>query len=222
MTEEEWLDSDRLNFLFAGLRSAQPGLRTNRGKRKFRLFANQCVRRLPSLSAHEKLLGVLDLYGKYLDGELLREEVAAFWNGLRYGVEARSDGGRPGGVLDRLFHTDTVWSVTVWKWLTETSYGADIGQWSTPPVDPKDLCTILRDIFGNPFRPVSFEPERRTSTVVSLAKSMYESRDFSAMPILSDALQNAGCEHADILDHCRGSGPHVRGCWVVDLVLGKS
>ena len=51
---------------------------------------------------------------------------------------------------------------------------------------------------------------------------MYESRDFTAMPILADALQDAGCEHAEILDHCRGPGPHVRGCWVVDHVLGKS
>ena len=53
------------------------------------------------------------------------------------------------------------------------------------------------------------------------AQQMYESRDFSAMPILADALQDAGCDNADILDHCRGPGPHVRGCWVVDLVLGK-
>jgi hypothetical protein len=81
--------------------------------------------------------------------------------------------------------------------------------------------TIGRDIFGNPFRPVAFEPDWRTGTVVSLARGMYDSRDFSPMPILADALQDAGCEHADILAHCRGDGPHVRGCWVVDLVLGK-
>ena len=80
---------------------------------------------------------------------------------------------------------------------------------------------LTRDIFGNPFRPVAFEPEWRTSNVVSLSQGMYESRDFSIMPILGDALQDAGCEHPDILTHCRGNGPHVRGCWVVDLVLGK-
>jgi hypothetical protein len=51
---------------------------------------------------------------------------------------------------------------------------------------------------------------------------MYESRDFSAMPILADALQDAGCESTTILDHCREPGPHVRGCWVVDLVLRKT
>jgi hypothetical protein len=82
-------------------------------------------------------------------------------------------------------------------------------------------AALLRDIFGNPFRPVAFDPDWRTSTVTALAKQMYGSRDFSAMPILADALQDAGCDSDDILDHCRGAGPHVRGCWVVDLVLGK-
>ena len=79
----------------------------------------------------------------------------------------------------------------------------------------------LRDIFGNPFRPVSFDPSWRTSTVVALADQMYEARDFTPMPVLADALQDAGCDRDAILDHCRGDGPHVRGCWVVDLVLGK-
>ena len=51
---------------------------------------------------------------------------------------------------------------------------------------------------------------------------MYDSRGFSLMPILADALQDAGCDSADVFDHCRGDGPHVRGCWVVDLLLGRS
>lgn len=80
---------------------------------------------------------------------------------------------------------------------------------------------LIRDIYGNPFRPVAADPSWRTSTVDSLARQMYESRDFSPMPILADALQDAGCENPDVLDHCRGPGPHARGCWVVDLLLGK-
>jgi hypothetical protein len=93
----------------------------------------------------------------------------------------------------------------------------------TSPKDQelRSQAHLLRDIFGNPFRPVAFAPAWRTDTAVSLARQMYESRDFSAMPILADALQDAGCDNAEILDHCRGPGPHVRGCWVVDLVLGK-
>jgi hypothetical protein len=85
----------------------------------------------------------------------------------------------------------------------------------------RQQAAFLRDTCGNPFRPVAFSLEWRTDTALSLASQMYESRDFGAMPILADALQDAGCDNADILDHCRGPGPHVRGCWVVDLVLGK-
>jgi hypothetical protein len=81
---------------------------------------------------------------------------------------------------------------------------------------------LLRDIFGNPFCPVAFSPSWRTSAALGLAGSMYEFRDFAAMPVLADALEEAGCDSADVLAHCRGPGPHVRGCWVVDLVLGKS
>ena len=81
----------------------------------------------------------------------------------------------------------------------------------------------FRDIVGDPFRPVTFSPQWRTSTAVAIARGMYESRDFSAMPILADVLQDAGCEADAILTHCRDRDQvHVRGCWVVDLVLGKA
>jgi hypothetical protein len=89
-------------------------------------------------------------------------------------------------------------------------------------IEQSNQANLLLDIFGNPFRPVTFSPEWRYSTAVVLARQMYESRDFSAMPILADALQDAGCDSDDILNHCRGPGPHVRGCWVVDLVLAKA
>jgi hypothetical protein len=90
-----------------------------------------------------------------------------------------------------------------------------------PSVVARRHARVVRDIAGNPFRPVTFDPAWRTSTAVALARGMYESRDFGAMPILADALQDAGCDSDDILDHCRGPGSHVRGCWVVDLILGK-
>jgi hypothetical protein len=80
---------------------------------------------------------------------------------------------------------------------------------------------MLRDIIGNPFQSVAFFPSWRTDTALSLARQMYESRDFGAMPILADALQDAGCVNSAILDHCRGPGLHVRGCWVVDAVHDK-
>src|SRR5262245_29947109 len=83
-------------------------------------------------------------------------------------------------------------------------------------------ANLLRDIFGNPFRPVEFDPAWRRDTALTLARQMYESREFSAMPILADALQDAGCDNEDVLNHCRdANATHVRGCWVVDLVLEK-
>jgi hypothetical protein len=80
---------------------------------------------------------------------------------------------------------------------------------------------LLHDIAGNPYRPAKFKPHWRTDTVTVLARQMYNSRDFGAMPILADALQDAGCDNEQVLTHCRNEGEHVRGCWVVDLVLGK-
>jgi hypothetical protein len=65
------------------------------------------------------------------------------------------------------------------------------------------------------------DPNWLTSTVRALADGTYEQKAFDRMPILADALQDAGCSDEQVLDHCRGPGPHVRGCWVVDLVLGK-
>jgi hypothetical protein len=80
---------------------------------------------------------------------------------------------------------------------------------------------ILRDLVGNPFHPTTFKPAWRTEHTVGIASKMYEDRGFAAMPILADALEEAGCDSPDVLAHCRNPGVHVRGCWVIDHVLGK-
>jgi hypothetical protein len=91
-----------------------------------------------------------------------------------------------------------------------------------PFVSGNVQCDMIRELFGNPFRAVTFSSEWRTDTALSLARQMYESREFSAMPILADALQDAGCNNEEVLSHCRDANQvHVRGCWVVDCVLGK-
>jgi hypothetical protein len=91
-------------------------------------------------------------------------------------------------------------------WLPETS-----------PQQP----LLIRDIVGNPFRPVTINPAWRTSNVTALAQAIYVDRAFDRLPILADALEDTGCDNADILNHCRQSGVHFRGCWVVDLLLDK-
>jgi hypothetical protein len=88
------------------------------------------------------------------------------------------------------------------------------------------LCeSLLRCLFGNPFRPAApLAPELlgwHDGLLVSMARRMYESRDFGEMPVLADMLEDAGCRDARVLGHCRNAGPHARGCWVVDLILSK-
>ncbi len=83
------------------------------------------------------------------------------------------------------------------------------------------MCAVIRDIFGNPFRPVGFDPSWRTEAAAALARGVYADRAFDRLPVLADTLEDAGCTDADVLAHCRDGGPHVRGCWVVDQVLGR-
>jgi hypothetical protein len=79
----------------------------------------------------------------------------------------------------------------------------------------------LRDIFGNPFRPVALDQAWLTPTVTSLAQAIYADRAFDRLPILADALEDAGCTDSCNLEHCRGGREHCRGCWVVDLLTGR-
>ena len=80
---------------------------------------------------------------------------------------------------------------------------------------------LIRNIFPPPGQP-PFDSEWRTGTTTQLADEMYAASVFDRMPILADALQDAGCENAHILTHCRDAEqPHVRGCWVVDQLLEK-
>jgi hypothetical protein len=110
--------------------------------------------------------------------------------------------------------------------LAQSAVGKDMTtRWVGFAADCKPLVEFLHDIFGLlSFRPVTIAPSSlvwNDGTVVTLAKAIYEDRAFDRLPILADALEDAGCTDADILAHCRQPGPHVRGCWVVDLLLGK-
>jgi hypothetical protein len=89
----------------------------------------------------------------------------------------------------------------------------------------KQMRPVLHELFGNPFRSVTLQPywlAWNDRCVERLAHPIYDERAFDRMPILADALEDADCDNADILAHCRSGGEHVRGCWVVDLLLGKS
>ena len=88
------------------------------------------------------------------------------------------------------------------------------------PDEYRALAESVRDVFGNPFRPVEFASAWRTSDAVLLARGIHNENAFDQMPILADALQDAGCDNEDVLGHCRDTKQkHVRGCWVIAQLL---
>jgi len=83
------------------------------------------------------------------------------------------------------------------------------------------LAQLLREVFGNPFHTLPLDPAFLAPAVAALARAIYTDRAFDRMPELGEVLESAGCTNADVLAHCREPGPHVRGCWVLDILLGK-
>jgi hypothetical protein len=106
------------------------------------------------------------------------------------------------------------------------AYAAEIhSKKSSYRPDHPDQVALIRDLFGNPFRPMPHSAPwlaENNSAIVNLAQTIYTERNFARMPSLSNALESSGCTNLEILAHCQGPGPHVHGCWVLDLLLGKS
>jgi hypothetical protein len=223
MTEAEW---GRCGDLTKMMGQVDPC----RFDRKFRLFAVACCRRVSDRIRDPDAHGLLELIEKLADGAADLESVRAAWEQVSWYPEA--DGAvKKAAAIDcaswkastdcyRRAALDA--EAAVADAIAGDGFATALENFERRGRERSAQFAILRDIVGNPFRPTTFAPGWRTDTVLSLARQMYESRDFSALPILADALQDAGCESADILDHCRGLGPHVRGCWVVDQVLGKT
>ena len=217
MTEAEWLACEDPMPMLAFLSGCG-------AERKMRLFTVACARLVWDRLTEDITRDAVAAAERCADGVPWETELKQFCDALyRHPVE-RGRAARANGF--------TLWTseelAAYFTALKATAARCGLAQWSSGIAWPQAVTltgpqqpALLRDIFGNPFRPVTFSPNWRTDTAVTRARTMYESRDFSAMPILADALQDAGCDSADILTHCRSDGPHVRGCWVVDLVLGK-
>lgn len=137
-------------------------------------------------------------------------------------AERWADGQRPAD--PGRFHDYYVCSESAWDAAYEGAVRG-LEKWSTS--EKKRQATrfqveTLRDVFGNPFRTVNADPSWLTSNVVQLARGAYDEKAFDRMPILADALQDAGCDNDEVLLHCRQANwEHVRGCWVIDLLLGR-
>ncbi|VTU01988.1 Uncharacterized protein OS=Sorangium cellulosum (strain So ce56) GN=sce5710 PE=4 SV=1 [Gemmataceae bacterium] len=238
MTEHEWLTAADPEALVEFLDKS--GMNS---RRKSRLLSCASCYRLDSLLIQPQSLQAVRLAEAWADDEHLANDVRAAW--LEAGpartlaMSHRTDSPeyiaamaafdaanpKPNGRSD----VGAVWSALsvidkVIEAIGRASAEARGTDWVNDPATIAEAVAVtsdLRDIFGNPFRPVAIDPAWRTSTVVALARGIYDEKAFDRMPILADALQDAGCDNDNVLSHCRGDGPHVRGCWVVDLLLGK-
>lgn len=242
--EQEWLTGDDPGQLLdMVIQPHYPRVREFT-ERKFRLWSCACGRLVWERMAFATATcrEVVELAERYADGEIPITQLEAGSRRLEEALEsvpdqearARADCCAAEVALSAVWtDSDLAFrsrqgpgAVHFLAWDVEyySAGGEELGEntmWELKERTERALSDLLRDIFGNPFRPIAFCLEWRTDTTVALARQMYESRNFDALPILADALQDAGCEDEQLLGHCRGSGPHVRGCWVIDLVLGK-
>ncbi len=195
-------------------------LQRTRHRRKRRLFGVACCRMCWPLLTDERSRRAVEVAEAFADLPL-PERTRAEAEGLarRASAGAASGDGRRAAEAAALLLERDVDVLTVSR-LTTAAGSEPTSRGRSDEQRRRHAGTVV-DLLGNPFRPVAFALEWRTDTALSLASQLYVAGDFSAMPILADALQDAGCDNDDVLNHCRGDGPHVRGCWVVDLVLGK-
>ena len=224
MTEADWLACRNPPVMLEFLRGKA-------SERKLRLFACGCCYRLTELWGilDEDELVAIDFANLYADGGATREGLKLMRDDLSYIDDCY------GGSEEIRFHAlDCVTAIPLGdvNGLANRiiEYFENDHHWTEAELEAEQeaervlQCEILRDFFGNPFRSVAVEPSWLTwndGTIPRLAQAIYDERAFDRLPSLADALEEAGCTNADILGHCRRSGQHVRGCWVVDLILGK-
>jgi hypothetical protein len=222
MTENDWLNADNPEPLVA---FAWENLAAGTWRqRKYRLLAVACCRRIQELFEYDEMFQALDIAERHADGHALEMELRCASAELV--CESKSRQGAPYTPQNAAIEAtscalmpslrDVLGAVFTWSAGAEATGGTAIAE--RPATIQAELA---RCVFGNPFRSVTFAPDWRTPDVMALARTIYEERAFDLMPVLGDALEDAGCTDPDILDHCRGDDYHTRGCWVVDLILGK-
>jgi hypothetical protein len=223
MTEEEWLTSEDPETMLAYLGKKATD-------RKLRLFSLACCRRVWNFVKDERLKTALDTLERYADkaaSEKQRTEAGKLCAAYRQQYYDEVGKEEEICIAVELWIAATKTMRRVVAKCGEGAAGAfawaDVSEFERRTREERSAQThLVRDIFGNPFRPVKLKRAWHTSDVLALARGIYDERAFDRMPILADALQDVGCDSDDILNHCRAEVIHVRGCWVVDLVLGKS
>jgi hypothetical protein len=225
MTESEWLEGANPAKMMSFLRGRRAS------ERKLRLFGCACCRRVWGLLPDDASRDAVGVAEQFADGLASRKDLKAAY--LACGGDAPPTTHDPAHTAVRV----SLKMAAFW-----TAYNARCLAAGVEPIPASQLAArhaaqeleglgqgkLLRDILGNPFRPATITPACLTPQVVALAQAAYDRRelpvgtlDITRLAILADALEEAGCDQADLLGHLRGPGPHVRGCWAVDLLLGK-
>ena len=250
MKEKGWLASKDVHAMLAFLRGRRVGFLAVIGwekqpsvtvsDRSRRLFGVACCRRIERLFRDKRLLPGVEAVEQLIDGHRQREDLEAVFAGAE---QVYQETCVPYDPIRYSAAAAAVRELIEWQSI-ETEYGPGhpehsvasltrrvVSNWDRK-VDSREQQAqrhLLRDIVGNPFRPSPIELAWVTPMVTGLASAAYEERllpsgelDPARLAVLADLLEEIGCSDADILGHLRGSGPHVLGCWVIDLLLGRS
>jgi hypothetical protein len=210
-------------------------LEGNLSDRKLRLFAVGCCRHIWDLLPDERSRNAIEVAERYADGLAPRAERDAA-GGLALGATGRrtahpawaaywtASRKLPSCITN--VHEGAAEALARTAAHAAKAAGADLGAaWEAGrAAGLRRQVELLRDIAGNPFRPSSLDPawlRWRGGLIARMAEQMYQDRDFRDLPILADALEEAGCADEGLLSHCRRPGEHARGCWALDLVLGR-
>jgi hypothetical protein len=212
MTAEEWqtsLDPDNL------LDAAKASKRLT--ARKARLFACACYRLVWDRITKDEIRTAVEMAEARADRRISQQELERY----RYPMTDPHD-----DVMNWLAMSVQSLAIANMRpnyvaWEVRSSTDNDVYRHARRGIPCRPQADLVREVIANPFLLAAFDPRWRTSDVLGLARAIYEDRAFDRMPVLADALMDAGCADEQTLGHCRGAGPHVRGCWVVDLVLGK-
>jgi hypothetical protein len=219
VTEKQWLTAREPASLLAHARLFGD-------ERKRRLFACACARRVADLftdPASERAVATAE---RYADGLAGKQELEA-------ALAAARDAVRAARALDTRQSNAAACAATAANdlLLALDHQASQLAAYARAPglvenqAELRAHAELARDLFGNPFRPqAAADPawlEWDGGAVRRLAQAVYDERAFDDLPVLADALEEAGCEEGDLLAHLRGPGPHVLGCWALDLLLAK-
>ena len=220
MTEAEWLGRDKPANMLTFLREEMAGREDAR--RKIRLWAAACCRQLWHWFTNPRSRKLVEASERYADGEADFRDLKAAWDANGYAVGPEAKGVR----LARSASHRDIWQGALESWAALKAPAVPGNR--EPALGERAQAGLFREVFGNPFRRVVIAPAWRAPTVAALARGAYDERRLPSgelgldrLAVLADALEEAACDQADLLNHLRGLGPHVRGCWAVDLLLGK-